>query len=101
MFWFILDYHIRRTHLEDVKLDKVIKLCRVASEARAQSDMLNESTGVNRVSCMSISSENTVHRAERTSVINLHCNTQYGYKKYHSTETLLLKFMNDILVAMD
>ena len=65
-----LQENILRTYLEDVKLDKVIKLCRVASEARAQSDMLNESTGVNRVSCMSISSENqnTVHRAERTSV---------------------------------
>lgn len=32
---------------------------------------------------------------------HLHCNTQYGYKQYHSTETLLVKFMNDILVAID
>ena len=32
---------------------------------------------------------------------NLHCNTQYGYKKFHSTETLLVKFINDILVAID
>ena len=38
---------------------------------------------------------------EHMDLNNLHCNTQYGYKQYHSTETLLLKFMNDILVAID
>ena len=32
---------------------------------------------------------------------NLHNDNQYGYKKFHSTETLLLKFMNDILIAVD
>ena len=79
-------------YLEDVKLDKVIKLCRVASEARAQSDMLNESTGVNRVSCMSISSENqnTVHRAERTSVKRGNHTSAKTYKctKYCDTNHL-------------
>ena len=33
--------------------------------------------------------------------INYSNNTQFGYKKHHSTELLLLKFMNDILVGVD
>ena len=31
----------------------------------------------------------------------LHTDCQYGYKKHHSTETLLLKLVNDILVRID
>ena len=33
--------------------------------------------------------------------INYCNNTQFGYKKSHSTELLLLKFMNDLLVGID
>ena len=33
--------------------------------------------------------------------INFANHTQYGYKKKHSTETLLVKFLNDILVGID
>ena len=33
--------------------------------------------------------------------INYNCDTQFGYKKYHGTETLLLKVVNDILVGLD
>ena len=29
------------------------------------------------------------------------CKTQFGYKKFHSTETLLLKLVNDILIGLD
>ena len=32
---------------------------------------------------------------------SLHVDSQHGYKAGHSTETLLVKFMNDILVAID
>ena len=32
---------------------------------------------------------------------NLHCNKQYGYKKNHSTELLLTKIVNDLLLACD
>ena len=32
---------------------------------------------------------------------NLHCNNQYGYKKEHSTECILLKIINDMLIACD
>lgn len=32
---------------------------------------------------------------------NLQCNFQYGYKRYHSTETLLLKVVNDTLVGFN
>ena len=32
---------------------------------------------------------------------NLHCKNQYGYKRNHSTETLLLKIVNDLLLACD
>ena len=33
--------------------------------------------------------------------INYTCKTQFGYKKFHGTETLLLKLYNDILVGLD
>lgn len=32
---------------------------------------------------------------------NLDCPSQYGYKKHHSTETLLVHFLNEIMVAVD
>ena len=32
---------------------------------------------------------------------NLHCRNQYGYKKGHSTETLLVKIVNDLLLSCD
>ena len=32
---------------------------------------------------------------------NLHSSHQYGYKKYHSTETLLIKIVNDLLLSCD
>ena len=38
---------------------------------------------------------------EHMTANNLHINSQHGYKSNHSTETLLLKFLNDILVAID
>ena len=58
---------------------------------------------ISNLSFISKLTERIVHSRlnEHMDMNNLHCNTQYGYKKYHSTETLLLKFMNDILVAMD
>ena len=31
----------------------------------------------------------------------LHCQTQFGYKKYHSTETMMLGIINDVLNAFD
>ncbi|KAL5270292.1 hypothetical protein ACHWQZ_G001136 [Mnemiopsis leidyi] len=32
---------------------------------------------------------------------NLQCPNQYAYKKNHSTETLMIKIVNDVLIAMD
>ena len=32
---------------------------------------------------------------------NLNCETQHGYKKHHSCETLLVKLIDDIMVAVD
>ena len=32
---------------------------------------------------------------------NLQCHSQYGYKKNHGTETLLIHFLDEILVAVD
>ena len=34
-------------------------------------------------------------------VNNLHCDAQFGYKKYHSTETMMLGMMNDVLNGFD
>ena len=38
---------------------------------------------------------------EHMTINNLHIESQHGYKSGHSTETLLIKFLNDILVAID
>ena len=38
---------------------------------------------------------------EHMSLNKLHIKSQHGYKSNHSTETLLVKFLNDILVAVD
>ena len=32
---------------------------------------------------------------------NLHSHNQYAYKTHHSTETLIIKIVNDVLIAMD
>ena len=32
---------------------------------------------------------------------NLHVKSQYGYKQFHSTETLMLKLVNDVLIGFD
>ena len=32
---------------------------------------------------------------------NLHCHNQFGYKKKHSTETMLLQIVNDVLVGFE
>ena len=38
---------------------------------------------------------------EHMDINQLHCNNQYGYKKNHSTELLLLKIANDLLLSCD
>ena len=38
---------------------------------------------------------------EHMTIYNLHTESQHGYKSGHSTETLLIKFLNDVLVAID
>ena len=35
------------------------------------------------------------------SLNGLHSNNQFGYKKYHSTETMMLGIVNDILWGFD
>ena len=37
----------------------------------------------------------------RMTVNGLHCDSQFGYKKYHSTETMMLGIMNDVLAGFD
>ena len=34
-------------------------------------------------------------------LINYNCDTQFGYKKFHGTETLLVKLVNDLLIGLD
>ena len=36
-----------------------------------------------------------------TSRNNLKCHSQHGYQKFHNTETLLLKVVNDVLIGFD
>ena len=38
---------------------------------------------------------------EHLSRNNLNCQEQFAYKKHHSTETLLIKIVNDVLIAAD
>ena len=38
---------------------------------------------------------------EHMTINNLHDDSQHGYKSNHSTETLLVRFLNDVLVAID
>ena len=38
---------------------------------------------------------------EHMTINNLHSDFQFGYKTGHSTETLLLKVVDDLLVALD
>ena len=38
---------------------------------------------------------------EHMSLNNLHCKYEHGYKKHHSTETLLLRLVNDTLRGLD
>ena len=38
---------------------------------------------------------------EHMTINNFHTDSQHGYKSNHSTETLLVKFLNDIIVAID
>ena len=38
---------------------------------------------------------------EHMHLYNLHCKYQHGYKKYHSTETLLVHLVNDMLLVLD
>ena len=47
--------------------------------------------------------ERVVHRRinDHLSSNSLHSPSQYGYKKHHSCETMLLKLVDDILVAVD
>ena len=35
------------------------------------------------------------------SINNLHCPNQFGYKKHHSTESMLLQIVNDVLVGFE
>ena len=43
-----------------------------------------------------------LHRLNTHASFNsLECNSQHGYKKYHSPETLLLRVVNDVLVGFD
>ena len=38
---------------------------------------------------------------QHMTIHNLHCDNQFGYKKHHSTELLLLKIVNNLLLACD
>ena len=38
---------------------------------------------------------------QHMNINNLHCKFEHGYKPYHSTETLLLRIVNDVLLSLD
>ena len=38
---------------------------------------------------------------QHMTINNLHCKHQFGYKKFHSTELLLLKIIDNLLIACD
>lgn len=57
-------------------------------------------TGVEFISKLS-EKITTIRLYEHMSINNLHSKYQHAYKKYHSTETLLVKLVNDVLVDFE
>ncbi len=66
-------------------------------------DVLKNYRPVSLLSFVSKLTERVVHRriSDHLQKNNLMNPSQYGYKKHHSCETLLLKLVEDILIAVD
>lgn len=66
-------------------------------------DVLRNYRPVSLLSFVSKLTERVVHRriSDHLQQNNLMNPSQYGYKKHHSCETLLLKLVDDILIAVD
>ena len=66
-------------------------------------NVLNNYRPITNLQFLSKLIEKVVHRrlTHHMTLNNLHCSTQFGYKKYHSTETLLLQIVDETLVGFD
>ena len=67
------------------------------------SDILKNYRPVNNLEFFSKLIERVVLKQLDTHLTNnnLHCDSQYGYKQYHSTETMMLGIMSDVLTGFD
>ena len=86
--------------MDGVKLADVIPLVKDESQ---DPNLLKNYRPVSNLTFLGKLIERVVLRRlnEHLSRNNLHCQEQFAYKKHHSTETLLIKIVNDVLIAAD
>ena len=86
--------------MDGVKLADVIPLVKEESQ---DPNILKNYRPVSNLTFLGKLIERVVLRRlnEHLSRNNLNCQEQFAYKKHHSTETLLIKIVNDVLIAAD
>jgi len=86
--------------MDGVKLADVIPLVKDESQ---DPNILKNYRPVSNLTFLGKLIERVVLRRlnEHLSRNNLNCQEQFAYKKHHSTETLLIKIVNDVLIAAD
>ena len=91
--------------LSDVSCDgiKEAHVVPILKSLQLDADEFKSYRPVSLLSFVSKLVERVVHKRinDHLSENNLSCPTQYGYKKDHSCETLLVKLMDDIMIGVD
>ena len=86
--------------LDGVKLADIIPLIK---DGKLDSNLLKNYRPVSNLTFLGKLIERVVLKRleDHLAKNNLNCPDQYAYKKHHSTETLLIKLTNDLLIAAD